>query len=40
MENNIASTTESFEWFHNEDVTNDGVDNFAKEFGIAKVEWL
>ena len=38
MTNNIAATTESFEWFvHNHDIANDGVDVFAKDFNIKKI---
>lgn len=41
MTNNIAATTESFEWFvHNHDIANDGVDVFAKDFNIKKIAWF
>ena len=37
MTNNIAATTESFEWFvHNHEIANEGVEVFSKEFNIQK----
>lgn len=38
MTNNIAATTESFEWFvHNHEIANSGVESIAKEFAISKL---
>jgi SepF-like predicted cell division protein (DUF552 family) len=38
MTNNVAATTESFDWFvHNHEIAHDGVDSLAKEFNIAKL---
>ena len=39
MTNNIAATTESFEWFvHNHEIANEGVEVFSKEFNIQKTK--
>lgn len=38
MTNNVAANTESFDWFvHNHDIASDGVDSFAKDFGINRL---
>lgn len=39
MANNVAATTESFDWFvHNHEIANAGVEAISKEFSIAQLD--